>query len=247
MKYLTQEEAQKIDEELMGPEHKFSIDQLMELAGLSCACAVAEEFNPTQHPRVLVVCGPGNNGGDGLVCARHLHHFGFAPTVVVPKPPSKPLYQNLQVQCQKLGIEVLPAMPTTDTSDSNDQNYHVIVDAVFGFSFAGDVRPPFDAVMQILRNTRVPIVSIDIPSGWHVEQGNVSGLGVVPHTLVSLTAPKMCASRLTPATHHYIGGRFVPPSLALKYGLVLPVYPKSAQCVKLLTDEASSASAASCL
>ena len=59
----------------------FSVDQLMELAGLSVASAIAEEHSPRTHRRVLIIAGPGNNGGDGLVAARHLYHFGFAPEV----------------------------------------------------------------------------------------------------------------------------------------------------------------------
>lgn len=57
-----------------------STRQLMELAGLSCATSLAEQYPRARHPRVLIVCGPGNNGGDGLVAARHLHHFGYTVT-----------------------------------------------------------------------------------------------------------------------------------------------------------------------
>ena len=71
-----QEDAAKIDEELMGPLG-FSVDQLMELAGLSVACSVFAEYPPSTHRRILVIAGPGNNGGDGLVAARHLYHFGY--------------------------------------------------------------------------------------------------------------------------------------------------------------------------
>lgn len=65
-----------MDEELMGPLG-FSVDQLMELAGLSVAQSIAAEYPAASHARVLVIAGPGNNGGDGLVAARHLHHFGY--------------------------------------------------------------------------------------------------------------------------------------------------------------------------
>ena len=58
------------------------MDELMELAGLSVASAVAAEHSPRSHPRILIIAGPGNNGGDGLVAARHLHHFGFTPEVL---------------------------------------------------------------------------------------------------------------------------------------------------------------------
>lgn len=60
----------------MGPLG-FSVDQLMELAGLSVASAVLAEYPPASHLRPLVIAGPGNNGGDGLVAARHLYHFGY--------------------------------------------------------------------------------------------------------------------------------------------------------------------------
>jgi hydroxyethylthiazole kinase-like uncharacterized protein yjeF len=60
----------------------FSVDQLMELAGLSVACAVHAEA--CQAANILVLAGPGNNGGDGLVAARHLHHFGHHVNVRTP-------------------------------------------------------------------------------------------------------------------------------------------------------------------
>lgn len=66
MKYLTQREATDIDVKLFN-EYKFSVDQLMELAGLSCAHAVVKSLpvDTLRHNKILVCCGPGNNGGDG--------------------------------------------------------------------------------------------------------------------------------------------------------------------------------------
>ena len=65
----------------MGPLG-FSVDQLMELAGLSVAQAIRAEYSPNSHKRVLVIAGPGNNGGDGLVAGRHLYHFGYSVQVI---------------------------------------------------------------------------------------------------------------------------------------------------------------------
>lgn len=71
----------------------FSIDQLMELAGLSVSQAVYRVHPLNKGSRVLVACGPGNNGGDGLVAARHLKHYGYQPTIYYPKRSKNELYQ----------------------------------------------------------------------------------------------------------------------------------------------------------
>lgn len=72
----SQQEAITIDQELFN-EYAFSVDQLMELAGLSVAVSIAKSYNdlPSKEQNVLLICGPGNNGGDGLVAARHLKLF----------------------------------------------------------------------------------------------------------------------------------------------------------------------------
>ncbi|KAM6900070.1 NAD(P)H-hydrate epimerase [Xenentodon cancila] len=222
VRYLGQEEAQHIDEELFS-EYGFSVDQLMELAGLSCATAITRAYPlaslPKARPTLLVVCGPGNNGGDGLVCARHLKLFGYEPAILYPKRPNKPLFQGLTTQCQKMEIPFLTEMPEADVID---EAYNLVVDAIFGFSFKGSVREPFGSVLDVLKKITAPIASIDIPSGWDVEQGSAEGLQ--PDMLISLTAPKKSAS-LFRGRYHFLGGRFVPPGLERKYQLNLPQYP----------------------
>jgi len=210
----------------------FAVEQLMELAGLSCACALADVYGPDSHPRVLVICGPGNNGGDGLVAARHLHHFGYAVSVAYPKPTPKPLYEGLVTQARALGLPFLPAEDLLSAPLAS--RFDVVMDAMFGFSFHGAPRPPFDGILAALLPTAQPpaLVSVDIPSGWQVEEGDVGGGGLRPDVLVSLTAPKMCARGFT-GSHHYLGGRFVPPEIREQYNLRLPAYPGTAQCVRV--------------
>ena len=106
----------------------FSIDQLMELAGLSCAQAIHHVYPPATHCRPLVCVGPGNNGGDGLVAARHLSHFGYRPSILYPKPSSKSLFQGLVTQCKQLEIPILQSLEDAE----NISSYDLIVDAVFG-------------------------------------------------------------------------------------------------------------------
>ncbi|KAJ1952390.1 hypothetical protein GGI12_006253, partial [Dipsacomyces acuminosporus] len=104
-------------------------------------------------------------------------------------------------------------IPVVDDLEQAVEGSELIVDALFGFSFHGSVRPPFDEVLATLRSTRKPLISVDIPSGWDVEKGDVDGSGLFPDMLVSLTAPKLCA-KLFKGRFHYLGGRFVPPEMA---------------------------------
>jgi hydroxyethylthiazole kinase-like uncharacterized protein yjeF len=237
--HVSASEAKRIDEELMSPKYGFSIDQLMELAGLSVASAIRETYPPETHPRVLVIAGPGNNGGDGLVAARHLTHFGYDVSVCYPKrSPGKALYEGLVTQCETLGVKFVsadalvgggaaPPPPLRETHD-------VAVDAMFGFSFAGAPRAPFDALLALLhpRASPPPIVAVDIPSGWDVDDGDVFGDGMRPETLVSLTAPKIGATAFAGA-HHFLGGRFVPPRMKEEFGLRAPEYEDAKQCVRI--------------
>ena len=110
----------------------------MELAGLSCAHAISDAYFKKNHQlRTLILCGPGNNGGDGLVCARHLSLLdGFGnPDIFYPKRTDKPLFNGLVSQCEKMGLSFIEELPTTETLNGN---YDIIVDALFGFSF----KPP---------------------------------------------------------------------------------------------------------
>lgn len=224
VKYLKQDEAINIDQELFNV-YKFSVDQLMELAGLSCATAIYQCYPPNGYNKVLVLCGPGNNGGDGLVCARHMKLFGYSPEVYYPVQTDKSLYRNLVHQCESSGVI------TSDSLPDNLDRYDILVDALFGFSFKPPVRPTFVPVIKALKTTNKPICSIDIPSGWSIE-GAPEIDGINPELLISLTAPKECA-RSFKGQYHYLGGRFVPKELEEKYKLELPTYRGAECCVKL--------------
>ncbi|CDP04610.1 unnamed protein product [Coffea canephora] len=232
--YLTRKEATEIDELLMGPLG-FGVDQLMELAGLSVATAIAEVYGASKYSRVLTICGPGNNGGDGLVAARHLHHFGYRSAVCYPKRTPKPLYGGLATQLESLSV---PFLSEEDLPAELSGHFDIIVDAIFGFSFKGAPRSPFESLIQRLvslkkfdktQKASAIVVSIDIPSGWHVEEGDITGDGIKPDMLVSLTAPKLCAKKFV-GQHHFLGGRFVPPIVVDKFKLQLPSYSGTSMC-----------------
>lgn len=108
----------------------------------------------------------------------------------------------------------------------------IILDALFGFSFKGEVRDPYKEIIQIFQTTSKPIVSVDIPSGWDVESGPTEYVQFQPSILVSLTAPKECVKHLK-CSRHFVGGRFVPPALAKQFNFDIPNYPGADQVVEL--------------
>ncbi|KAF2456921.1 meiotically up-regulated gene 182 protein [Lineolata rhizophorae] len=241
LRVLSAKSSAALDQELMSAG-AFSIDQLMELAGLSVSQAVHKLQPLNKGRRILVACGPGNNdadgncpagpdaqtGGDGLVAARHLWHYGYQPTMYYPKQSKNELYQRLTTQLHALDIPF-----AQDFGAALAQTDHV-VDAVFGFSFAGEVREPFPAVIAALAAAPVPVLSVDAPSSWDIERGpppDGPGKAFHPQALVSLTAPKPLVKWF--GGRHFVGGRFLSPAMAEKYGLDLPPYEGIDQIVEV--------------
>jgi len=165
--------------------------------------------------------------------------FGYDPTVYMPKPGSKDIYKRLQKQCTNCDIKTISSLEELKTA-LKPENTSCILDAIFGFSFHPPVRAPFDEVLPLLNESKLPIVSVDIPSGWDVEKGPIKltnnngqtvNSGVDASVLISLTAPKAGVKAFK--GRHFLGGRFVPKFLERKYELNLPEYPESAQIVEL--------------
>ena len=241
--YLNAKDAAALDVELM-TEPGFCLEQLMELAGLSVAEAVYQVVEESKQksgngkPKILLVCGPGNNGGDGLVAARHLVMFGYECHIVYPKPSKKQHFINLVQQCSDVGISVSAEMP----QPSGIGSYDAIVDAIFGFSFHGAPREPFATILQQMKEasssasatgTGSIVISVDVPSGWNVDEGDVANTGFMPDVLVSLTTPKHCSKNFP--GRHFVGGRFLPPKLATKYDVSMPPYPGVSQVMEVTT------------
>lgn len=225
MKYLSREEAAAVDETLL---EYFSMDCIMELGGLAVAASLLDAYR--FHTRVLIICGPGNNGGWGLAAARYLAHFGYDVTIVYPKRPGedKAHLQSLARLVELMRIPVMPAL-TDLWEDSTD----VVVDAIFGVSYSGvRSRPPFDMILAKLKETSIPIVSIDVPSGWDIDNGPGEHGSLEPDVLVSLVAPKKCALKFA-GQAHYLGGRFVPPAIQEKAGIKHPNFAGAEQFVRL--------------
>ncbi|BCS00490.1 NADHX epimerase [Aspergillus luchuensis] len=230
LKAISSKDAASLDKDLM-EIGGWSLDQLMELAGLSVSQAVYRIHPPSSGKDVLVICGPGNNGGDGLVAARHLAHYGYKPSVYYPKQGKNDLYQRLKTQLENLSVPFISDLPVAIKSAD------FLVDAIFGFSFGGPLREPFPTIISQIETASIPVLSVDAPSSWDIESGPPKegpGSKFMPEALISLTAPKPCVKYYK--GRHFLGGRFLTKSIADKYKLDLPEYPGIEQIVEVGVD-----------
>lgn len=233
---IVPQQAASLDAELI--DLGYSIQQLMEHAGLVVALAITRKYS--EKLPVLVICGPGNNGGDGLVCARYLMEFGYKDVSILfpaaqPPPGSglravspatklKPhIQQQLTLVKNAYDISVYTDKPVSELITGPT----IVVDAIVGFGSKGPLREPYNQIVQDLNNQpNILIACVDCPSGWDVENGPVPSKVQIqnPDLVISLTAPKPFATHLT--CSHCVGGRFIPQKLKEKYGLENLVYPK---------------------
>ncbi|HEX4651673.1 MAG TPA: NAD(P)H-hydrate dehydratase [Granulicella sp.] len=170
-----------------------SISTLMENAGTAVA-----EFSARQYPkaqRVLVLCGKGNNGGDGLVAARILAGLGRQVTVALLGQETdlkgeaaaalyrlKPTPAELRIVTDEAALDAL-ALPT----------FHLILDAVLGTGF----KPPLRGLAAVVRDRLnalpdTPIVAVDLPTGWDADSTAQTAPDAFPaNAVVTFTAPKL--------------------------------------------------------
>jgi len=87
---------------------------------------------------------------------------GYNPRIYYPKRTDKQLFKNLVTQCEKMDIPFISELPS---SKQIADDYRLVVDAIFGFSFKGNARPPFAEALSTLIDVRIPVCSVDIPSG----------------------------------------------------------------------------------
>uniref|UniRef100_A0A1I8JS74 NAD(P)H-hydrate epimerase n=1 Tax=Macrostomum lignano TaxID=282301 RepID=A0A1I8JS74_9PLAT len=244
--FITQTE--QLFAELTG-ELGMTLEQLLEHGGLSAALAFTRIYPREALARAgaaLVCCGPGDNGGYGLACAKYLKIFGYKLTLFYPKTPSKPAYRQLLNQCEKLDIPFLSYMP--GDVQVLQHNYGLIIDALFGWTFQLPVKPDLAGVFGKLCDTTVPIVSIDVPSGWEADKPPSGSQQLRPDSLISLFLPKRCSLEFA-VRRHYLAGRIIPVSMATKLGLRLPCWGSadSSSLTLALIDPSAAAGDSECL
>lgn len=196
MKILTAQEMRAVDRATTERLGVASLD-LMRNAGGAVARFVLREFSACE--RIAVLCGKGNNGGDGLVAARALAAAGRKVSVMLLGTPDE-LKGDARAAFEELSREPLldPVLTVDETALDGErvrgllESAELLIDAVVGTGF----RPPLRGVAAALRDrvnaSRIPVVAIDLPSGWDADSREFSVEGAFrASAVVTFTAPKL--------------------------------------------------------
>jgi len=163
---------------------------LMERAGLAAAHEIGQRF--PSATRVAIVCGSGNNGGDGFVVARHLHSSGTSVEVLLTGVASKlsiDARTNLEA-AERLGVRIT-RRPAATALRAALRRCEVVVDAVFGVGFRGRARGDAAGAIAAINGSGRPVVSLDVPSGVDASNGTVDGEAVVAAFTIAFHGPKL--------------------------------------------------------
>jgi NAD(P)H-hydrate epimerase len=173
---------------------------LMENAGRAVAERVAAFLKWIRGRRVLIVCGTGNNGGDGFVVARHLMNQGHSVKIILLgrllqlTPDAK---INFKI-AKKMGIptQIIHPHPIPLPSRERDifldttRKADLIIDAIFGTGLSRPVAGKLADAIREINQSQKPVIAIDIPSGLDGETGEIMGVTVRAKETVALGAPK---------------------------------------------------------
>jgi hydroxyethylthiazole kinase-like uncharacterized protein yjeF len=196
MYVLTNEQMQRVDEETI--DRICPGIELMERAGRGVTDCILHRYGEPR--KAIVFVGSGNNGGDGLVIARLLSEAGWACSVHLLKPPEKftpdasKNYQRLQkIMGANTAVKEFdasrPDWPARTAEDLTEAD--VIIDSIFGTGIAGAPRGKALEMIEIINSSRLPVVSVDIPSGVNGTTGETPGEAVVADETITIGAPKI--------------------------------------------------------
>ncbi len=212
MKALTREQIREIDRAAI-EDYGIPGVVLMENAGRNAAHLIVEYFQTWQNPKepqvepvpissgacanprqpmVCIFCGPGNNGGDGFVIARHLCIARFRVEIVLLADPQR-LAPDAKVNhdiARKMGIPIQRF--SADQTEAWVGQAHLVIDALLGTGFAGEVRPPMDRAVELINAAdQVLKVAIDVPSGLDCNSGKPATATVKADLTITFVAPKV--------------------------------------------------------
>ncbi len=194
MKVLTIEQMQQIEKECA--KYGLSPSKLMENAGKAVAEEARQILGNIDKQNILILIGPGNNGGDGLVTARHLHDEGAKISLYLftQRPASDP---NLKL-VQKRGVTLIDATTDENLDKLGEllSSTNAIIDAIFG---TGPIRPFHGTLAQALdsirrakmKNPSLHIIALDLPSGLNADTGAADPACLHADNTITLGFPKL--------------------------------------------------------
>lgn len=166
---------------------------LMENAGKASAREIEKAYHPLSSKKILVLVGPGNNGGDGLVAARYLTDYNAGVTIVLGAPRKLP-DKNLELARQK-NIIVIEVWKNFQELEKALAASNIVIDALFGTGKARPLEGIYKQMLDKLRaqKSRIPslqIVSLDLPSGLDADTGSVDPSTCPADLTITMACPK---------------------------------------------------------
>ena len=163
---------------------------LMENAGLGVLRVVEQLLSESKGKRVTILCGRGNNGGDGMVVARHLFNRGILMGVyLVGKKESVKGDARINIQIlESCGIDISEIHEKKDLRRITQAD--IIVDALLGTGITGEVRGLMAHIIDWVNRSSRPVVSVDLPSGLHCDDGSYQGACVRADRTVTMAEMK---------------------------------------------------------
>ncbi|HYL67792.1 MAG TPA: NAD(P)H-hydrate dehydratase [Candidatus Limnocylindria bacterium] len=226
MKILTAAETREVDR-LTTERHGVPSLTLMENAGKSVVAFIKQRFAKLGRRRIVILCGKGNNGGDGFVVARHLLDMGARAAVYLFAEPTEVCGDaavNLKRwQDAARELKIVRNLEEWKAAKSALTSADIIVDALLGTGVRGPVEGELREAIEDVnrRRAETAVVAVDIPSGLSADTGEAQGVAVVANNTVTFTAPKI-GFFLGSAAHH-VGQLIVrdigsPPELVEEIG-----------------------------
>ncbi len=193
MKVVTSQEMQKLDELAIKTIGIPSI-VLMENAGIKVVEVIEKEYSPLPGKSIYILCGPGNNGGDGMVVARHLSNRGVRVKVFLLAEKNRikgDAATNLSI-AERLGIGVKEVNSTQDLKLLHQELNHadIIVDALLGIGSTLPLRGLMREVVSLINRCSRHTIAVDLPTGLDADTGEVPGEAIKANFTVTFAYPK---------------------------------------------------------
>ena len=158
-----------------GHEMGFLKKFMMENAGAASVKRLAEKLENLQSKQILIFVGLGNNGGDGLVMARHLAGYDAKVTVMLLGTPDK-----IKTEESNWNWSILKKMPSIQLLTGNsihfDFNPDIIIDSILGTGISGDIKEPYASAINYINETNSYKFAVDVPSGLDPQTGDTANI-----------------------------------------------------------------------